>query len=490
MSRLLEENMEVTLNEGGEAAPLPQSNKAFWVLWAIELWERFGYYGVQAIITLYFVKQLGYSEAQSFYVFGSFSAFVYGFAWIGGWIGDKYLDAKHTLVLGVIILTLAYAGLALSTHETIFYALAGIIVGNSLYKSNSSSLVSKLYTQGNTQQLDGAMTYYYMAVNVGSMLSMSVVPIIAQNMGWASAFWLCAIGLFLGLANYFICRRQLDVITSEMSSFNLKRWVLVLLGSGITFFLSAKLLGHTQICNAIVYTVVSIAFIYFLKIAFSLKGIDRSRMLVAFILVLQAVLFFVLYNQMPTSLTFFADHNINNHFLGWDIPAAEYQVLNPLIIVFGSPLLAWIYSRYAATHVTKFCIGMTLCAGAFLVLAIPQYTSADGLASPLWMVLSYLLQSFGELLISGLGLAMVAELCPSNMSGFVMGIWFLTSMLAGPLGAWVGAMTTPPADAAPLSTIASMHLYGDVFLKIGLVTGLIALLMWIKRPWLNRLIIR
>jgi POT family proton-dependent oligopeptide transporter len=479
--------METTINE--VSMPSSRLGKAFWIVWAIELWERFGYYGVQAILALYFVKKLGYSEAQSFYVFGSFSAFVYGFVWIGGWMGDKYLGAKRTLILGSIILTLSYAALALANHQTIFYALAGIVVGNTLFKANPSSLISKMFCKGETA-LDSAMTLYYMAVNVGSMLSMAVTPIIAERYGWASAFWLCAVGLVMGVGNFLLSRRVMAMLNTEaeLQPLSLRRLAIVLAGSALATVVIAQLLDHTKICNWIVYIVVTGALGYFLKIAFSLEGIARKRMFLALILILQAVLFFVLYNQMPTSLTFFAAHNINNQFLGWTIPAAEYQVLNPIVIVIASPLLAWWYSVTPATHVTKFCIGMTLCSAAFLVLAIPQFVSHDGFASPEWMVLTYVLQSVGELFISGLGLAMVAELCPASMSGFVMGIWYLAVMLAGPIGAWVGALTTTPEGAANISAVASMHIYGDVFLKIGLVTGALALIMWLKRPLLNRLV--
>jgi proton-dependent oligopeptide transporter, POT family len=464
-------------------------SKPFWVIWGIELWERFGFYGVQAILALYFVKQLGYTESQSFYVFGSFSAFVYGFVWIGGWIGDNYLGAKRTLMLGTVILTLSYVGLALSSHTTIFYALSGIIVGNTLFKANSGSLIAKLYAKGDSA-LDSAMTLYYMAVNIGSMLSMAVTPIIAQVYGWSSAFWVCAVGLGLGLANYIFYRRALSSIGTEagQQKLNIKRLLIILVGAAFLFFTMANLLNHTTICDWIVYTVVTGAFCYYLKICFSLKGIARTRMLVAFILILQGVLFFVLYNQMPTSLTFFAAHNINNHLMGLSVPPAEYQVLNSIVIIIMSPILAVMYRHVSATHTTKFCIGMTLCASGFLVLALPQYTALNGLASPLWMVLTYFLQSTGELLISGLGLAMVAELCPDNMTGFVMGIWFLTSMLAGPLGAWVGVLTAPPAGTSHFSRLASMHLYSHVFLEIGVVTGLVALAMWFSRPLLNRVL--
>ena len=218
---------------------------------------------------------------------------------------------------------------------------------------------------------------------------------------------------------------------------------------------------------------------------FFLQNGERNKMLVSFVLLLQGVIFYVLYNQMPTSLTFFAFHNVNNQLWGWSIPAAEYQVLNPVVIVLIAPILAWLYQRHPATHATKFCIGMTFSAIAFLVLAIPQHFSATGVVSPLWMVLTYFFQSTGELLISGLGLAMVAELCPEKMSGYVMGIWWLTNMLAGPLGAWVGGLTTALPTAA-LSPVNSLHLYGNVFGEIGVVVSVVALMMWMMRSVLNK----
>ncbi|MCW5589035.1 MAG: oligopeptide:H+ symporter [Legionellales bacterium] len=478
--------MEMTLENTTSSTKF---GKPFWVVWAVELWERFGFYGVQAIITLFFVKSLGYTEAQSFYVFGSFSALAYGFVWLGGWIGDKYLGARRTLVIGAIVLMLSYVLLALSNSHTIFYALSGIIVGNSLFKANPSSIISKMFAK-DARALDAAMTYYYMAVNVGSMISMSITPIVAENYGWSSAFWICAAGLFLGLGNFFVSYKALDPYNTEVENRPLNKFRLgvVIIGSIAAAVIIAPLLQFTNICNAIVYTVVTLAFLYYLKITFSMQGIVRKRMIVSFILMLQGILFYVLYNQMPTSLTFFALHNVNNQFFHWHIPAAEYQVLNPIIIVIMSPILAWWYQAQASTHVTKFCIGMTLCAGAFLVLAIPNIYSTTGLISPNWMVLTYFLQSTGELLISGLGLAMVAQLCPEYMSGFVMGMWWLTNMLAGPLGAWVGALTAPTDISAIPSALSSLHVYSHVFLEVGCVTAAVSLLMWMMRPTLNKLI--
>lgn len=463
-------------------------SKPFWVIWGVELWERFGYYGVQAIIAIYFVKQLGFSEKESMYVFGAFAAFVYGFVWVGGYIGDRILGAKRTVVLGAVILMLAYAGLALADKQTIYFALAGVIVGNALFKANPSSLISKMFAKGDTR-LDGAMTLYYMAINVGSFVSMSITPIVAQIYGWHVAFWICSAGLLMGLLNFFIFYGALKNLSTEAGrkAMNLVKLATVIIGAALSIYVFGVLLNYPSLCFIIVYVVVALGFGYFLWIAFQQKGADRARMLIAFVLILQAVIFFVLYNQMPTSLTFFAMNNVDNNLFGWTIPAAQYQVLNPFFIILLSPLLAIFYRKVKSTHATKFCMGMTLCGLAFLVLYLPRFTAVAGLSSPWWLVLSYGLQSAGELLVSGLGLAMVAELCPAAFSGFVMGVWFLTTMLAGPIAAKVGALTTV-SGGATMTTTESLITYTNVFGGIGLVVIAIAAVMWIARPILNRYI--
>ncbi len=482
---------EMTISQALEG-PYPTSGKLgkpFWVVWGIELWERFGFYGTQAILALYFVKQLGYSESLSIDVFGSFSAFVYGFVWIGGYMGDSYLGTKRTMILGAIILMLSYTWLALSNPHTVFYALATIVIGNTLFKANSSALIAKMYRKGDPA-FDGAMTMYYMAVNLGSLVSMFLTPIIADVWGWSYAFWLCAFGLFLGVINYFVCVRILDSLDTgaDKEPLNIGRLSIVLILSALSIGVIAWLLPQTFICSMIVYIVVTAVFLYFLKLAFDRQGSERTRMFVSLILIIQAIIFFVLYNQMPTSLTFFAVHNVNNILYGINIPPAEYQLLNALVIVAMSPVLVWFYHKVKSTHVTKFCLGMTLCAIAFFVLFVARYFAIDGLVSPWWMVLTYYFQSVGELLISGLGLAMVAELCPTSMAGFVMGIWFLASMLSGPLGAWVGNLTEPNGGLSNLTAIQTLTIYTRVFLQIGVATAVVAVIMWAMRPMLNRYI--
>lgn len=462
-------------------------SKPFWVLWGVEFWERFGFYGMQAITSLYFIKHLGFSQTHSMYLWGAFFSFVYGFIWVGGFIGDNYLGAKRCIFLGATTLMIGYISMAFATIHTVYFALATIVVGNALFKANPSSLISKLYKKGDPT-LDSAMTLYYMAINIGSLFSMTLTPIIAIKIGWSAAFMLCAFGLLCGIISFYLRYDLLSGIctTAGKKPLSLTHLFIVIAVAIIAIFTVGLLLNYISLCYIIVAIVTTGGFSWFLFKAFKLQKRERTRMLIAFILILQGILFFVLYNQMPTSLTYLALHNIDNLVWGINIPVAEYQALNPLFIFILSPILAIIYQHTLATHATKFCIGMSLCAIAFLLLYFPQFTATSGIASPLWMVATYFFQSAGELLISALGLAMVAELCPASMSGFVMGIWFLTTMLAGPISAWVGSFTVTPKNIADLHL--SLQVYCDVFGKLGLFTAFITLIMWSIRPVINRAI--
>ncbi|QSH40769.1 oligopeptide:H+ symporter [Lentisphaerota bacterium ZTH] len=462
--------------------------KPFYLIFFLEFWERFGYYGVQAIVTLYFVKHLGYSEQQSFAVFGSFFALVFGLAMVGGWLGDKVIGTKRTIILGMLTLLSGYSFLTIANKETIFIALAMIVAGNGLFKANPSSLLSKCYERDDVR-LDGAFTMYYMAINLGSFVSMSVTPLIASRYGWNQAFSLSAIGLACALLNYWVQRKSLLHVKSEAGDqqLNLKYLGLTIAGIIGSVFVISSLLKHATVTNIAVAAISLGGIGLFLKNTFQQQGKARARMLVALVLIVQGVIFFVLYGQMPTSLTFFAVHNVNNHLLGLNINPASYQVLNPLIILLASPLLAVVYAKVKMSHPTKFALGMTFCAGAFLLMYFVRFAATNNLVSPAWMVGTYMLQSIGELLVSALGVAMVAQLCPRNMAGFAMGVWFLTSMIAGPISAKVASFSSPAAGAA-VSAETSLLTYSNVFTNIGLFTCAVAALMWLAVPVLNRLI--
>nr|WP_272870127.1 MULTISPECIES: dipeptide/tripeptide permease DtpA [unclassified Vibrio] len=470
--------------------------KPFYLIFSIELWERFGFYGMQAILTVYMVKILGMNESNSFVLFGAFSALVFGFVAAGGWIGDKIIGTKRAITLGAIILMFGYLLLGLSTTkahlggETLIYIAMGFItVGNGLFKANPSSLLAKVYDD-NDPRLDGAFTMYYMAINLGSFFSMILTPMVAERAGYGMAFGVSAIGLAITVVNFILCQKMLKNVGSpaDLQSVNKTRLSLVVIGSIMMSFFCSYLLQNLFLAHAILVIAGLMIVTFYFKETFSMTGIERQKMLVAFVLMLQGVVFFVLYFQMPTSLNFFAIHNVDPNLFGFHFEPEQFQALNPFWIMIASPVLAMLYGKLGERLAMpfKFAIGMGFCALSFLVLSWGTgFANHQGIISADWLVLSYAFQSVGELLVSGLGLAMVAQLVPQRMMGFAMGMWFLTSATAAVIAGWVASLTSVPDQIT--GAHESLAIYGDVFGKIGYTTAGITLITFLIAPMLTKI---
>ncbi|NKG32329.1 dipeptide/tripeptide permease DtpA [Erwinia rhapontici] len=482
-----------TANKKPEVASLNafKQPRSFYLIFSIELWERFGYYGLQGIIAVYLVKMLGMSEAQSITLFASFSALVYGLVAVGGWLGDKVLGTKRVIVLGTLVLALGYALVAWSGHDIslVYIGMATIAVGNGLFKANPSSLLSTCYEKDDPR-LDGAFTMYYMAINIGSFFSMLATPWLAAEFGWSTAFALSFVGMLITLVNFMFFRKWVKNHGSkaDFAPLDIRKLLMTLVGIVVMITLATWLL-HNQGIARLVLGVIAVGIVLvFAKETFALKGHARRKMIVAFVLMVQAIVFFVLYMQMPTSLNFFAIRNVEHSILGITFQPEQFQALNPFWIMVFSPLLAAIYNkmgdRLPMPH--KFALGMVLCSAAFLVLPLGASLANElGIVSVNWLILSYALQSVGELMISGLGLAMVAQLVPQRLMGFIMGSWFLTTAGAAMVAGKVANLMAVPENIT--DPLLSLHVYGDVFLKIGIVTGVIAVLMMFTAPLLNRM---
>ena len=465
--------------------------KAFYLIFSIELWERFGFYGLQAIMAVYLVKQLGLSESDSITLFSSFSALVYGLVAIGGWLGDKVLGTKRVIVLGVLVLALVYALVAFSGHNVsiVYIGMATIAVGSGLFKANPSSLLSTCYDKDDPR-LDGAFTMFYMSINIGSLFSMMLTPWLAAKYGYSVAFSLCVIGLVITLFNFLFCKHMVKDYGSkpDFAPLQVGKLLMTLVGVVVLIALANWMLHHQVIARLVLAVIALGILLVFAKEAFALHGAARRKMIVAFLLMVEAILFFVLYMQMPTSLNFFAIRNVEHTILGITFAPEQFQALNPFWIMLASPLLAALYNKLGdklpMPH--KFAFGMVLCSAAFLVLPVgAKFASDAGIVSVNWLILSYALQSIGELMISGLGLAMVAQLVPQRLMGFIMGSWFLTTAGAAVIAGKVANLMAVPENVTdPLISLAT---YSRVFQQIGIVTAVIALLMLITAPLLNRM---
>src|SRR5512142_2649767 len=192
----------------------PSKTLGFTTLFLIEMWERFGYYGMTAVVVLFMVQKLAYTDDRANLTFGAFSALAYAVPAVGGWVGDKILGSRRTTVLGSIILFFGYTLLALPGHPGLLFPALGLVaVGGGVFKAKPANLSSKLY-EGDPAKIDSAFTMYYMAVNLGATISQIATPLIAIKWGWHAAFAVCAVGLFVGIINYFVMKQYLSHVGS------------------------------------------------------------------------------------------------------------------------------------------------------------------------------------------------------------------------------------------------------------------------------------
>jgi len=460
------------------AAQAPSRTKGFTTLFLIEMWERFGYYGMTAVVVLFMVQQLGYTDDRANLTFGAFAALAYTVPAIGGWIGDKLLGSRRTMVLGALILALGYIGLAIPNHPgLLFPALAIVAVGGGVFKANPANLISKLY-EGDPAKVDSAFTMYYMAVNVGATASQLATPLIAIKLGWHVAFAVSAGGLIVGLLNYLVMSRYLRHVGSDpdFKPLNVTRLVQVLIAIVVGIVLVTFIIQNRSIARATVI----LGFLAMLSIfGFMMsRGSERERKGLISVMILTAlgILFFIFYQQMSTSLTLFSLRNVDLDFFGYHVPAGQVQALNPIWIFILSPGLAWLYTRLGKGeggdfHIsTKFAMGFAVLALGFFIYGFSGHFANAGKVSFWFMITGYAFQSLGELLISGLGLAMVARYVGPSLRGFIMGVWFLATGISQYLGSYVATFASVPESVT--SPVQSLPLYTNLFIKLGIVAVL------------------
>ena len=461
-----------------DASQAQPRSRAFRTIFLIELWERFGYYGMAALLVLFMVQQLGFDDARANLTWGAFAALVYAMPAVGGWIGDRILGTRRTMLLGTAVLALGYALMAVPRDGLLYLALGTVVVGNGLFKANSANMVRRIY-EGDSARIDAAFTWYYIAVNAGSTMSQLLAPWIGARYGWHAAFAVCAAGMALGLLNYALLRRTQAGIGSgpDERPVPWKAMATVLAVAAALVFAVAAVLQHREVAVALVYAAcVAVLGIFAWLIARG-RPSERAGLVAALLLTLQVVLYFIFYQQMTTSLTLFALRNVDldmrlfgAHLFTW-LPA-QYQVLNPLWIFVLSPLLAWTYTRMGARGgdlpiAAKFALGFVAVAAGFFIFGLGGHTAVAGRVSSWYMVWGYGFYSLGELLVSGLGLAMMARYVPARMGGFMMGAYYVAVGIAQYLGSVVANLASVPEGVTdPLRTLP---VYTGLFNRLGLV---------------------
>jgi proton-dependent oligopeptide transporter, POT family len=469
-----------------EIPPLPTQSRSFLTIALIEMWERFGYYGMQALIVYFMVQRLGFDDSRANLVWSAAAALIYVSPAIGGWIGDKVLGTKRSMVLGALVLTVGYALMAVPTENTwfLFCALGVVVVGNGLFKPNTANLVRRIY-EGDDSKIDSAFTLYYMAVNVGSTISMLATPWIKDyvnatyggELGWHIAFGACSVGLVVGLFNVFLMRATIAHVGSlpDERPLDVGKLVAVLAGGVVMVGVSAVILEYQTLARIFVYLAGLVVLGIFIHLIRKSAPNERAGLTAALVLTLQSVFFFIFYQQMSTSLSLFALRNVDlefslfgTHLFDW--APAQFQALNAIWIMVLSPVLAWTYSAAGRSGrdlsiAAKFALGFFAVALGFFAYGVAGMFAVGGKTSSWVMVAGYGLYSLGELLVSGLGLAMVARYVPVRMSGFMMGAYYVATGISQYLGGVVANLASVPSNVTdPMQT---MPIYTSLFNKLG-----------------------
>ncbi|MBE9491059.1 MAG: MFS transporter [Bacteroidetes bacterium] len=470
---------------------LKRDKKSFILLFSVELWERWAFYGLQALLILFFVQHLGFSDKKAYEVFGVFSALLYLFPSYGGFVCDKILGAKRTLLIGAILLCVGYFMLstkALSSH--IYIALALIAVGGGTFKPNPSRLVAKIY-EHEADRTSSAFAWFYMSINIGSLLSMAITPFVAKYYSFNAAFAVSFIGMFIAISNYLVKRKQLMHLTLKKGKEPITFVNAYIVSSSLLGLISLSyyLLQHTILATVVVIITSVIFLAYLFKESTDCTQIERKKLLVGFILTMQAIIFFVFYNQMATTMTLFALRNSSRTLLGMHVPAAMYQLLNPFWIIVFTPILSWFYLR-VGKHTKnnnipkKYALGV-LCAGFGLVL-IPLicYFAKNDVINGNWFILIYFLESLAEMLVSALGLAMISLYMPKKMQGMTYGAFFLCQSLASIVSAHLASFADVQKGA---SIHDSMLIYANYFSIVGLIVLAIGACFYTVLPLIKKL---
>jgi len=491
-----------------ETMPTSKSQtRSFTTIFLIEMWERFGFYGMQALIVYYMVQRLEFPDERATLVWGAAAALIYVAPAIGGWIGDKILGTRRTMLLGGVILSIGY-GLMVVPGQSVWFmfcALGVIVVGNGLFKANAGNLVRKIY-EGDDSRIDSAFTIYYMAVNLGAMISQLLTPWLkdyvnenyGNGLGWHIAFAVCAVGLLLGLANYWLMRRYMDHIGSEPDEqpLNWGKLGAVLAGSVVMVFASAYILEHEGVARAFVYLAGAVVIGIFAYLINTSQRNERAGLIAALVLTVQSVFYFIFYQQMSTSLALFALRNVDPAFVVfgvhlWDWSPAQFQAFNPIWIFILSPVLAWAYTSAGKADkdisiAAKFALGFLIVAAGFFIYGASGYMAdSTGKVSSWLMVWGYGAISLGELLVSGLGLAMIARYVPARMGGFMMGAYFVASGVSQYLGGVVATYASVPRNIT--DPLESLPIYTNLFNKLGIAALVCTAIAIAVLPLMNRL---
>ncbi len=369
-----------------------------YILFFTEMWERFSYYGMRAILVLYLVAEatsgnpgLGWTNAEALSLYGTYTMLVYVASIPGGWIADKFLGQKQSVLVGGILLVLGHGILSVEEMWAFYTGLGLIIAGVGMLKPNISTMVGGLYKPGDIRR-DKGFTIFYIGINIGAFLSSLIVGYVGEVYGWHYGFGLAAIGMLLGLIQYLVGQKHLKYVGNNTN----------------------KSIDPEEAA----------------AMKRPLSKIEKDRVIVLFISFLLVIVFWGAFEQAGGLMNIYASEKTNRMLMGWEVPASWFQSLNAMfIIIFGTVVAAYWAKRKlkgkVSTSLFKMCLGLIIMgAGFFFMTAAAAQFNSEGASAMYWLVLAYLFHTIGELCLSPVALSYITKLAPLKYASLMMGVYF------------------------------------------------------------------
>jgi POT family proton-dependent oligopeptide transporter len=472
--------------------------RQLYLLFFTEMWERFSFYGMKALLLAYMVTELDFSEAKGYSILGAYVAMVYTMPLFGGLLADRFIGYQRAVLFGGVLMTIGHIVLALPQEWSFFAGMAFIICGNGYFKPNISSMVGKIYPE-NDPRRDSGFSIFYMGINLGAALGGAMCGWVAHAWSWHYGFGLAGIFMALGTLVFYYGRKTLGDVGAVPAPIRLKEKIggfigietAIYAGTFLVIPMIIFLFGSYELMDGIMLFLAVASMIYLVYEAFRLEGEARTQLLAATWLIAFSTLFWAFYEQNSGSLNLFAMRNVDMHVGGVELPALSVNnFLPPAWVIALSPVFAWLWVWLAKRKLEpgtslKFALSFIFVGAGFLVFFAGTQVAESGKIGLLVFTLGYFFLICGELCISPIGLSMITKLSPSRMVGMIMGIWFLASALGDFLAAKIGKMMVVPEEVAN-DPVLSLPYYSDILQKIGFVSIGIGLLGILAVPLLKK----
>ena len=479
--------------------------KALFALFMVELWERFSYYGMRALLVLYMIADItgnakggfDFDDAKAYGIYGAYGALVYLTPILGGYFADKMMGFRKAIKWGALLMALGQFTLFMDNQTTFFIGLALLVIGNGFFKPNISSMIGKFYPDGDPRR-DGAFTIFYMGINIGAFLAPLTCGAIGETIGWKYGFLTAGLGMLLG---YVIFVWQQNKGTFEeyglepagvenINMFGISGKIVPYVATLIMIPVVWGLVVMNDIVD-VMLAVVGIGILVYLLFITAPKypREQQQRIWVIVLLLLFTTIFWTFFELAGSAMNVFTERNVNKNMMGVELQTTFFQSVNPLFIMIFAPVFSWFWIKLsnadkepAAPY--KFTFGLVLLGAGFLVLNLGKASAVDGLVPAIFLILLYLLHTLGELALSPVGLSLVTKLAPKEIVGFLMGIWFLSSSIAHQAGKHIAKLTA--IDPSTATTQESLDLAMSVFNNIGFFAIGAGVLLFLLGPMISR----